>query len=160
MPSSSTSVAARRPVGLERLRLAARAVQREHQLAAQPLAQRVLGDERLELADELGVPPQREVGVDPGLQRGEAQLVQPRDRRPRANGSSARSASGGPRHSASASRRARRRARPAASAARPRDELLEAVEVELARLDAQQVARAARVTSRPSARARLRSRDT
>ena len=40
---------------LERLRLAARAVQREHQLAAQALAQRMLGDQRLELGDHLAV---------------------------------------------------------------------------------------------------------
>ena len=39
----------RRAVGLERLGLAARAVEREHLLPAEALAQRVLGDERLEL---------------------------------------------------------------------------------------------------------------
>ena len=55
--------------GGERLRLAARPVEREHQLAAQPLAQRVLRDERLELGDELGVPTEREVGLDPPLER-------------------------------------------------------------------------------------------
>ena len=64
MPSSSTSDAARRLVGLERLGLAAAAVQREHQLAAQVLAQRVLSHQRLELADELGVAAEREVGLD------------------------------------------------------------------------------------------------
>ena len=45
---------ARRPVRVERLGLAARAVEREHQLGAERLAQRVLGDERLQLPDELG----------------------------------------------------------------------------------------------------------
>src|SRR5439155_70847 len=43
------------PVALERVGLAARAVQREHQLRAESLVQRVLGDETLQLADELGV---------------------------------------------------------------------------------------------------------
>ena len=42
-------------VGVQRLRLAAAPVEGEHQLAAQALAQRVLGDERLELARQLGV---------------------------------------------------------------------------------------------------------
>ena len=51
-------------VGLERLRLPAGAIEREHQLRAQTLAQRILGDERLQLADELGVEPGLEVGVD------------------------------------------------------------------------------------------------
>ena len=45
-------VAPRLPVRLQRLRLAAGPVEREHQLAAQPLAERVLGDESLELRDE------------------------------------------------------------------------------------------------------------
>ena len=49
-------------VGLERLRLAAGAVEAEHQLAPQPLPQRVLVDQRLELADELGVSAAGEVG--------------------------------------------------------------------------------------------------
>ena len=69
MPSSSTSVAARGLVGVERLGLASRAVEREHQLAAQPLAQRVLGDQRLELADQLSVAAERELGVDAPLER-------------------------------------------------------------------------------------------
>ena len=38
---------------LERLGLPARPVQRDHQLAAQTLAQRMLGDERLQLAREV-----------------------------------------------------------------------------------------------------------
>ena len=48
---------AERPVGAERLGLAAGAVEAEHQLAAQPLAQRVARDERLELADHFACPP-------------------------------------------------------------------------------------------------------
>ena len=62
------------PVGVQCLRLPARAVEREHQLAAQALRQRVLGDQALELSDELGVrgrarDPRR---CDPGARRGEA----------------------------------------------------------------------------------------
>src|SRR5262249_57763871 len=40
-------------IRLERLGLAARAVERQHQLAAQPFAERVLPDEGLELAGEI-----------------------------------------------------------------------------------------------------------
>ena len=70
---------ARVAVGLERLGLAPGAVQREHPLRVQPLAQRVLGDERLELADHLGVPAGREVGVDRHLGRAQPQLLEPAD---------------------------------------------------------------------------------
>ena len=48
---------------------------------AEPLAQRVPGDERLQLADELGVAAEREVGLDPLFERRELQLVQARDLR-------------------------------------------------------------------------------
>ena len=107
----------RRAVGLERLGLPARAVEREHQLAAEPLAQRVLGDERLELGDERGVPAEREVCVDPLLERREAQLLEPLDAA-RANDSYARSASGG-----RARGRAPRGAAPPPRRASPRERL-------------------------------------
>ena len=67
------------PVHLERLGLATGLVEREHQLAAQSLAERMLGHELLELADQLGAPAGSEVGVDPLLQRLQAQFLQPRD---------------------------------------------------------------------------------
>ena len=70
---------ARLPVGVERLGLAPGAIQREHPLGVQPLAQRVLRDERLELADHVGVPPRREVRLDRQLVRVHAQLVEPAD---------------------------------------------------------------------------------
>ena len=41
------------PVGLEGLRLAAGAVEREHQEPAQPLAKRVFADKRFELGHQL-----------------------------------------------------------------------------------------------------------
>ena len=66
-------------VGLQRFRLPTRAVQREHQLPARPLAQRVSGDERLELGDEISLAPEREVGVDPFLDGGQAQLLEAGD---------------------------------------------------------------------------------
>ena len=66
-------------VALQRVRLAAGAVEREHQLAAQPLPQRVLVDERLELGDELAGAAQLEIGVDPFLERVEAKLLETAD---------------------------------------------------------------------------------
>jgi hypothetical protein len=45
------------PVGLERFRLSARAVERDHELPAQALPIGVLVDQRLELPDEARVTP-------------------------------------------------------------------------------------------------------
>ena len=66
-------------VGLERLRLPARAVEGEHQLGAQPLSQRMRVDERLELADELGVRTDRELRLGALLDERELELLEPRD---------------------------------------------------------------------------------
>ena len=66
-------------VGLQRLRLPTRAVEGEHELAPGPFAQRVLADERLELDDELLVASELEIGFDPLLLGGEAELVEARD---------------------------------------------------------------------------------
>ena len=66
---------------LERVGLPPRPVQGEHQLAVQPLAVRVLGDERLEVGDELIVPAEREVGLDALLEGDHPQLLQARDLR-------------------------------------------------------------------------------
>src|SRR5207247_781371 len=68
-------------VRVQRLALTAGAVEREHQQAARALAKRVLGDQGLELADRLVVPPERDVGVDPLLERSEAKILQPADLR-------------------------------------------------------------------------------
>jgi len=57
------------PVDVERLRLAARLVEREHQLGAAPLSQWLLAHERLQLRKELGVAAELEVRVDPLLDR-------------------------------------------------------------------------------------------
>jgi hypothetical protein len=65
------------PVGGQCFRLPAAAVQRQHQLAVQPLPQRMPGGQLFQLGGERVVPAQRQVGVDPGLQRGQPQLLQP-----------------------------------------------------------------------------------
>nr|WP_291414135.1 hypothetical protein [Actinophytocola sp.] len=63
--------------GPQRLGLPAAAVEREHEPVPGLLTQRVLVDQVRQLADELGVPAAVEVGVDPGVERGEALLVEP-----------------------------------------------------------------------------------
>ena len=66
-------------VDLERVRLTARPVQSEHLQAPQPFAERVLADELVELADELPVPSERELRIDPLLQRLQPELVESGD---------------------------------------------------------------------------------
>ncbi len=61
------------------LGLAAGAVQRQHLLLAKPLVIRVLDGERLEFSDQLGVATEAQIGVDPPLQRGQPELVEPGD---------------------------------------------------------------------------------
>ena len=68
-----------RLVGLQRFRLAARAVEREHQLAAQPLAEGISRQERFQLGDEIGQRAEREIGLDPVLDRGDAKLLEASD---------------------------------------------------------------------------------
>ncbi len=48
-------------------------------MGAEALAQRVLGDEGLELADELGVQAEREAGFDPLFESDEAELLETSD---------------------------------------------------------------------------------
>ena len=77
-------VAQRAPAVMERLErvgLAAGGVERAHQLAAQPLAQRVASHLRVELGHQRGVVTEREVRLDPVLERAEPLLLQPRDLR-------------------------------------------------------------------------------
>src|SRR5262249_39835720 len=62
------------PVRLERFSLPARAVEGEHELPAEPLRERILGDQRLELTHDLRVTPELELGLDQFLARGGAQL--------------------------------------------------------------------------------------
>src|SRR4029079_12894981 len=65
-------------IGLERLGLPAGAIQREHQLAAKALAQRIAPHEHLELARKVRVAAEREVGLDAVFPAGEMQLLQVR----------------------------------------------------------------------------------
>ena len=71
--------APRRGVGLERLGLAPAAIEREHEVGGEPLAQRVVIDELLELADDLGMAAGFEVRFDAQLERRDPLLVQARD---------------------------------------------------------------------------------
>ena len=63
-------------IDLERLDLATRAVERPHERRSQPFAERMLADERLDLADQLCEATEREVGFDPPLERRQAELFE------------------------------------------------------------------------------------
>src|SRR5581483_3199149 len=56
------------------------AIERDHQLSAQPLLQRMLRDELLQFGHELGMLPELEIGLDPALDRQRAKLFQASDR--------------------------------------------------------------------------------
>src|SRR4029450_11662862 len=64
-----------------RPRLPAGTIQRQHELPAEGLAEGVVADERLELADDVAVPAELEIGLDPLFDRGELQLLEPPDLR-------------------------------------------------------------------------------
>ncbi len=66
-------------IRLERLRLPAGAVERQHQLCAEMLAERMRAHERLQLADQLRVASIREIALDPLLDAREAKLLQTGD---------------------------------------------------------------------------------
>ena len=66
---------------LQGVGLTVTAIQGQHQLAVQPLAVGMLGDQLRQPADDRGVTAERELGVDLQLERGDAQLGEPRDRR-------------------------------------------------------------------------------
>ena len=59
------------PVGGQRLRLSAAPVQRQHELAVQPLPQRMVGDQPLQFSGQRVVPAKRQVSFDPALPGGE-----------------------------------------------------------------------------------------
>jgi hypothetical protein len=69
------------PVDLERVGLPPRSVERQHELAAQPLLERVRPHERLELRDEPAPAAEREVGVDAIHERRQAKLLEASDLR-------------------------------------------------------------------------------
>src|SRR5205814_7358323 len=70
----------RSPVRFERVRLPARAIERQHQLRAERLAQRMLGDEVLQLADELAVAAERELRLVSLLECRKPDLLEALDR--------------------------------------------------------------------------------
>ena len=61
---------------LQCVRLPAGAVEREDQLGARPFPERVLGDETLQLRDELRLSSEREICIDPILERDEPPLFE------------------------------------------------------------------------------------
>jgi hypothetical protein len=63
-------------VDLERVPRTSRAIEREHQLAVQPLVEWVLGDQALELRDELGVTTFGKVRVEPIFACGQPRLLE------------------------------------------------------------------------------------
>ena len=68
-------------VCLERFGLASRPVERGHQEPAGPFAERMLRHEPLERGDDVDVAPERELRLDPPLEREDAQLLEARDDR-------------------------------------------------------------------------------
>ena len=69
--------ATRRGVDRERVGLPACPVQRHHELPAEALVERMVGDELLELGDQLGVAPESDVGCDAIGQDSRAQAIEP-----------------------------------------------------------------------------------
>ena len=154
---------------LQRVRLAAGAIEREHQLPAQPLAQRVLGDQRAQLADQVGRLP----AASSAASRSSVASSRSSSRRAIslcANSSKRWSASAGPRHSASADASCpAARDRVGALDARALEQRLEAPAVDRLALDLERVARrrggapaaprrAARAGARPASAAPARGR--
>ncbi len=121
--------AARRLVGVERVALAAAAVEAQHQLPLEALAERVLRRQGLQLPGERRMPAAGEVGVEAALQRDQPQIVEPRDLRLRER----LVGEVGERRPAPQGERVaqRRRGRAVVRALRPGDEPLEARDVEL-----------------------------
>ena len=64
-------------VGQQRIGLPARAVQRQHQLGPQPLPQRMVADQPLQLGHQLPMPTHPQVGLEAILQGDQPQLGQP-----------------------------------------------------------------------------------
>ena len=64
---------------LQRLRLAPRPVEREHQLGPRPLSVRVPGDQDFEVGHDVGVPADLQLGVHEVLARRELELLEPSD---------------------------------------------------------------------------------
>ena len=153
---------ARGGVDPERLGLPPRAVQREHELPARALPQRVLLHEPLELADHLRVTPECEVGVDPVLERGEPQLLEAGDHRlgERLEGEVAERRAAPQRERAPQARRPGLGVAVREGAAALRRQELEAVQIDLLGVDPQRGIPAAASRSLPASPSALRSCET
>jgi hypothetical protein len=73
---------ARASVRGERVGLALRSIQGEHQLTPQPFAVRVVANKPLQLVDQLGILAEREVCLDPIFEHGDAKILQALGLRP------------------------------------------------------------------------------
>ena len=122
---------------VERVGLPAGAVEREHELRTESLAKRLFADERLELGHELRVTALREVGLDPQLERLEPQLVETGGRRGDGLAREIGERWAAPERKRLAKQRSYLLGR---RASRLVDEATEAFEVQLVRLDTEQVA--------------------
>ena len=63
-------------VGQQRIGLPTRAIQRQHELRPQPLPQRLLADQPLQLGHQLPMTPQPQLRLDPILQGDQPELGQ------------------------------------------------------------------------------------
>ena len=79
MESELEERSARRFVDVERLGLATRAVERDHECRDERLPERMLSDERPELGGKVLVPAQRERGLRVKLERPQAHLLKSLD---------------------------------------------------------------------------------
>ena len=61
----------RPPIRVESVGLPIAAVEREHEVSPEPFAQGLLLDESLQLRDDVAMPPEVEVGLDPLLEADE-----------------------------------------------------------------------------------------
>ena len=73
-------------VDVERLGLPTAPVEREHQQRAEPLTQRMLGGERLELRDQVWPATEREICLDPFLENRQPPFLEAADLLPRETG--------------------------------------------------------------------------
>ena len=127
------------PVDVERLRLTPRSVKRKHQLAAKALPERMLRDQRLQLSHQLLVAAECQIGVDPVEECREAELIQAfgfAERQTLQTHVGKRRAAPERQRLPQAPGRPFRRL-----VTRPRHEALELDEVELERLDPNQISR-------------------
>ena len=138
-------------VGRECVCLTAATVKSDHQLPAQSLAQRILSDQRLELAHQVAVAAERQIGVDAQLERDGTAFFQPGDLAPRERlVRDVRQRRSAPQRESLAQPSGRIGGAPVLQCrGRIADELLEAVEVKLTALHAKLIGVASRLQPLP-----------